>query len=106
MSPNMTVSASRSRGPVNDSTVSPKPCRSVAALFREERPTFNGRYYSISDARNVPRPIRPGGPPIMIGGSGERRTLRLVAQYADMCNVSGGPETVAHKLDVLRAHCR
>jgi F420-dependent oxidoreductase-like protein len=76
------------------------------ALFREDRPTFNGRYYSISDARNVPRPIRPGGPPIMIGGSGERRTLRLVAQYGDMCNVSGGPETVAHKLDVLRTHCR
>ena len=41
----------------------------------------------------------------MIGGSGEKRTLRLVAQYGDMCNVSGGPATVAHKLDVLRAHC-
>ena len=41
----------------------------------------------------------------MIGGSGEKRTLRLVAQYADMCNVSGGPDTIAHKLDVLRRHC-
>ncbi len=41
----------------------------------------------------------------MIGGSGEKRTLRLVAQYADMCNVHGGPEGVRHKLDVLRAHC-
>ena len=41
----------------------------------------------------------------MIGGSGERRTLRLVAQYADMCNVTGGPDTVRHKLDVLRRHC-
>lgn len=76
------------------------------ALFCEDRPTFNGRFYSITDARNVPRPIRDGGPPIMIGGSGERRTLRLVARYADMCNVSGGPATVAHKLDVLRAHCQ
>jgi alkanesulfonate monooxygenase SsuD/methylene tetrahydromethanopterin reductase-like flavin-dependent oxidoreductase (luciferase family) len=76
------------------------------ALFREDRPTWSGRYYSITDARNVPRPIRPGGPPIMIGGSGEKRTLRLVAQYADMCNVSGGPATVAHKLDVLRTHCK
>jgi len=75
------------------------------ALFREDRPTFNGRYYSITDARNVPRPVRPGGPPIMIGGGGERRTLRIVAQHADMCNVSGGPATVAHKLDVLRTHC-
>ncbi len=42
----------------------------------------------------------------MIGGSGERRTLRLVAQYADMCNIHGSPATVARKLDVLRAHCR
>jgi F420-dependent oxidoreductase-like protein len=75
------------------------------ALFREEQPTFVGRYYRIEQARNVPRPLRPGGPPIMIGGSGERRTLRLVAQYADMCNVTGGPDTVAHKLEVLRRHC-
>jgi F420-dependent oxidoreductase-like protein len=76
------------------------------ALFRDDRPTFTGRYYSIADARNVPAPIQDGGPPIMIGGSGERRTLRLVAQYGDMCNVSGGPTTVAHKLDVLRTHCK
>jgi F420-dependent oxidoreductase-like protein len=76
------------------------------ALFRDDRPSWNGRYYSIDDARNVPRPVRPGGPPIMIGGSGERRTLRLVAQYADQCNISGGPATIAHKLDVLRGHCK
>jgi F420-dependent oxidoreductase-like protein len=75
------------------------------ALLRDERPTFEGRFYSTKDARNVPKPIQAGGPPIMIGGSGERVTLRLVAQYADMCNVSGGPETIRHKLDVLRAHC-
>ena len=61
------------------------------AMFREETPTFEGRYYSIDDARNVPRPIQAGGPPIMIGGGGEKRTLRLVAQYADMCNVTGDP---------------
>jgi len=76
------------------------------ALFRDERPTWKGRYYSITDARNVPRPVRDGGPPIMIGGGGERRTLRLVAQYGDLCNVSGGPATIAHKLDVLRGHCK
>ena len=75
------------------------------ALFREERPSFTGKHYSIADARNVPPPVRTGGPPIMIGGSGERRTLRLVARYADMCNVTGGPATVAHKLAVLRGHC-
>jgi F420-dependent oxidoreductase-like protein len=76
------------------------------ALFRDDQPTWKGRHYSIADARNVPRPVRPGGPPIMIGGSGERRTLRLVAQYADMCNVTGGPATIVHKLDVLRGHCK
>src|SRR5204862_3595443 len=76
------------------------------ALFRDERPTWKGRYYSITDARNVPGPVRDGGPPIMIGGGGERRTLRLVAQYGDLCNVSGGPATIAHKLDVLRGHCK
>jgi F420-dependent oxidoreductase-like protein len=75
------------------------------AMFRDEHPSFDGTYYRVTDARNVPRPVRPGGPPIMIGGSGERRTLRLVAQYADLCNVTGGPETLTHKLDVLRAHC-
>src|SRR5438552_14921887 len=76
------------------------------ALFRDERPTWKGRYYSITDARNVPRPVRDGGPPIMIGGSGERRTLRLVAQYGDLCKGSGGPATIAQKLDVLRGHCK
>jgi F420-dependent oxidoreductase-like protein len=75
------------------------------AMFRDDHPTFSGRYYRTADARNVPRPVRAGGPPIMIGGSGERRTLRLVAQYADLCNVTGGPATLAHKLQVLRDHC-
>jgi F420-dependent oxidoreductase-like protein len=75
------------------------------ALFTQEQPSFAGRYYQLHNARNVPRPLRPDGIPIMIGGSGEKRTLRLVAQYADMCNLSGGPETVRHKLAVLDRHC-
>jgi F420-dependent oxidoreductase-like protein len=74
------------------------------ALLRDERPTFKGRFYETSDARNVPKPLQ-SAVPIMIGGSGEKRTLKLVAQYADLCNVSGGPATVQHKLDVLRSHC-
>jgi alkanesulfonate monooxygenase SsuD/methylene tetrahydromethanopterin reductase-like flavin-dependent oxidoreductase (luciferase family) len=74
-------------------------------MFREDAPSFAGRHYRIDGARNVPRPLQAGGPPIMIGGSGERRTLRLVAQYADMCNVSGSADTVRHKLAVLRGHC-
>ncbi len=75
------------------------------ALLRDERPTFDGRYYRTKEARNVPAPVQPGGVPIMIGGSGEKRTLRLVAKYADMCNVSGGPDTLRNRLDVLRGHC-
>jgi len=75
------------------------------AMFTEEAPSFDGRYYRISDARNVPRPVHPGGPPILVGGGGEKRTLRLVARYADMANITGDPATVAHKVGVLRAHC-
>ena len=76
------------------------------AMFREEAPSFDGRYYRIHEARNVPPPVQPGGPPILVGGGGEKRTLRLVARYADMCNLFGDPATVAHKVEVLRGHCR
>jgi F420-dependent oxidoreductase-like protein len=74
-------------------------------MFTEERPTLEGRYYRIERALNRPRPIQPGGPPILIGGSGERRTLRLVAKYADIANWFGSTEELAHKTDVLARHC-
>jgi F420-dependent oxidoreductase-like protein len=76
------------------------------AMFCEEAPSFDGRYYRIHEARNVPRPVQPGGPPILIGGGGEKRTLQLVARYADMANFFGDVATVAHKVDVLRDHCK
>src|SRR3989475_9614530 len=75
------------------------------AMFREEAPTFEGRYYRIHGALNFPKPIQPTGPPIMIGGGGEQRTLKLVAQYADMSNIFGDQTMVRHKLDVLERHC-
>jgi len=75
------------------------------AMFREEAPTFEGRYYQIHGAINSPRPIQSNGPPIMIGGGGEQRTLKLVAQYGDMCNIFGDVATVRHKMDVLERHC-
>ena len=75
------------------------------AMFRGERPTFAGRHYRTTEAWNLPAPVQPGGPPILIGGSGEKRTLRLVARYADLCNITGDPAVVAHKVAVLRGHC-
>ncbi|SCF06545.1 Luciferase-like monooxygenase [Micromonospora viridifaciens] len=67
---------------------------------------FDGRHYQLAETLNVPAPISRPHPPIMIGGRGERKTLRLVARYADACNLFGNsPAEVAHKLDVLRGHC-
>jgi len=74
-------------------------------MFTEERPTFDGRYYRIKEARNIPRPIQAGGPPIMIGGSGPKRTLRAVAKYADISNVFGGPDTLRKNIEILHNHC-
>ncbi|HEX3669487.1 MAG TPA: LLM class F420-dependent oxidoreductase, partial [Acidimicrobiia bacterium] len=75
------------------------------AMFTEEAPSFAGKHYRIEKALNIPRPVQPDGPRIMVGGSGEKRTLRLVAQYADMCNINGSPDTIRHLLEVLRGHC-
>jgi F420-dependent oxidoreductase-like protein len=73
-------------------------------MFTEETPSYEGHYYRIENAHNSPRPIQTPIP-IMIGGGGEKRTLRLVARYADACNIFGDPETVKHKMAVLDSHC-
>jgi len=77
----------------------------VRSMFVEHTTTFDGRWYQVRDAYNVPKPVQPGGPPVLIGGSGERKTLRMVAQYADACNVFGSPGEVKHKMAVLDEHC-
>jgi F420-dependent oxidoreductase-like protein len=74
------------------------------AMFTQERASFGGRHYRVDGAYNNPRPIR-GDIPILVGGSGERKTLRLVARYADGCNIFGDPERTRHLMGVLDAHC-
>ncbi len=77
----------------------------LRAMFREEVATFEGRHYRVKEARNVPAPIQPGGPEIMIGGSGEQKTLRYVARLADSCNVSGSTEDVTRRMALLDEYC-
>jgi F420-dependent oxidoreductase-like protein len=77
----------------------------VKSMFVNDTTTFEGKWYSVKDAYNVPKPVTLGGPPVLIGGSGERKTLRLVAQYADACNVFGDPAQIRHLMGVLDAHC-
>ena len=74
------------------------------AMFTEERATVDGTFHHTREALNNPRPIR-GDIPIMIGGSGEKKTLRMVAQYADASNFFGPPERLAHLVGVLEGHC-
>ncbi len=75
------------------------------AMFRGERPTFDGKHYRVKDVINSPAPITPGGPPIMIGGQGEKKTLRLMAEHAEMANFTAGFDEIPHKLEVLAKHC-
>jgi F420-dependent oxidoreductase-like protein len=74
-------------------------------MFRGERPTIEGKHYRVKDAINSPAPIRPGGPPIMIGGQGEKKTLRLMAEHAEMANFTSGFDELPRKLEVLAGHC-
>jgi F420-dependent oxidoreductase-like protein len=78
--------------------------RIARAMFTEEQATVAGEHHSVDGAYNNPKPLR-GDIPILIGGSGERKTLRMVAQYADGCNLFGGPDRAKHLLEVLEGHC-
>jgi F420-dependent oxidoreductase-like protein len=69
----------------------------------DERP-FEGQYYHVERPFNIPQSLTRPHPPILIAGSGEQKTLRLVARYADACNLQPGPQ-IPHKLEVLRRHC-
>ncbi len=75
-------------------------------MWSDDDGPFTGTHYQLAETVCEPRPVQRPHPPIMVGGSGEKKTLRLVAQYADACNVfATTPDEVAHKLDVLAGHC-
>jgi F420-dependent oxidoreductase-like protein len=79
--------------------------RILRAMFAEAESSVEGHRIATRGAINMPRPVRPGGPRIMVGGAGEKRLLKLLARYGDACNLFGGPDTIRHKLAVLDAHC-
>jgi F420-dependent oxidoreductase-like protein len=73
-------------------------------MWSEDEGPFNGKHYRLERTLNSPQPLSRPHPPILIGGGGEKKTLRLVAQYAQACNLFPSPD-LEHKLDVLREHC-
>jgi F420-dependent oxidoreductase-like protein len=77
----------------------------ILAMWTQEEAVFEGKYYQVRGAINQPKGVQQPHIPILIGGSGEKVTLKLVAQYADACNVFGDLETIKHKFAVLKAHC-
>jgi F420-dependent oxidoreductase-like protein len=80
-------------------------CEVILSLWTKHRANFKGQYYQLSDAPLEPKPVQKPHPELMIGGSGERVTLRIVAKYADHWNVWGGPKVLTRKSRILEEHC-
>jgi F420-dependent oxidoreductase-like protein len=75
-------------------------------MWSDNEGPYLGKHYQLAETINVPQALQQPHPPILVGGGGEKKTLRMVAQYADACNLFGSsPEEVGHKLEVLREHC-
>jgi F420-dependent oxidoreductase-like protein len=75
-------------------------------MWSDDEGPYDGKHYHLAETICSPRPVQQPRPRILVGGSGEQKTLRLVAQYADACNLfAPSPDVVAHKLDVLARHC-
>jgi F420-dependent oxidoreductase-like protein len=81
-------------------------CHVLKALWTQDRSTFKGRYYQLADAPLSPKPLQRPHPELMIGGGGEKVTLKIVARHADHWNVWGGPEVLGRKGALLDGYCR
>jgi len=77
----------------------------ILAMWTQEEAVFEGKYYHVRGAINQPKGVQKPHIPLLIGGSGEKVTLKLVAQYADACNIGGEIPTIKRKLDILKGHC-
>jgi F420-dependent oxidoreductase-like protein len=77
----------------------------ILAMWTQEEAVFEGAYYQVRGAINQPKGVQKPHIPLLIGGGGEKVTLKLVAQFGDACNVSGDLETIKHKFAVLKDHC-
>ena len=77
----------------------------ILAMWSREEAHFEGIYYQVRGAINQPKGVQKPHIPLLIGGSGEKVTLKLVAQYGDACNVQGDLATIAHKFAILKEHC-
>ncbi len=81
-------------------------CEIIKRLYTQATVDFDGKFYQLQEARLEPKPVQKPYPPFVIGGSGERKTLRVVAQYASIWNFAGGSvEDFTHKISVLNEHC-
>jgi F420-dependent oxidoreductase-like protein len=81
-------------------------CEIIKRLWTEKQVSFEGRYYKLKDAYCEPKPVQKPRPPLMIGGAGEKLTLRVIAKHADIWNTFGSPAVFKHKIAVLGDHCR
>ncbi len=77
----------------------------ILAMWTQDEARFEGTYYQVRGAINQPKGVQKPHIPLLIGGEGEKVTLRLVAQYGDACNIGGGIANIKHKLAVLKQHC-
>ena len=77
----------------------------ILAMWTQDEATFEGQYYQVRGAINQPKGVQKPHIPLLIGGGGEKVTLRMVAQYGDACNVGGDIATIKHKFAVLKRHC-